>query len=61
MQRLDRQLVWLVSPGKDPDPRVAKYWLTLLQSSGSLNDVKGPMDADGQKARVSSSGSTATA
>jgi len=50
MQRLDRQLVWLVSPGKDPDPRVAKYWLTLLQSSGSLNDVKGPMDADGQKA-----------
>lgn len=50
MQRLDRQLVWLVSPGKDPDPRVAKYWLTLLQRSGSLNDVKGPMDADGQKA-----------
>ena len=50
MQRLDRQLVWLVSPGKDPDPRVAQQWLQLLQSSGSLNDVKGPMDAAGQKA-----------
>lgn len=50
MQRLDRQLVWLVSPGKDPDPRVAQQWLELLQSSGSLSEVKGPMDAAGQKA-----------
>lgn len=33
MQRLDRQLIWLVSPGKQPDPRVAKQWLTLLQRS----------------------------
>ena len=50
MQRLDRQLVWLVSPGKEPDPRVAQQWLELLQSSGSLREVKGPMDAAGQKA-----------
>ncbi|QXB20916.1 MMPL family transporter [Lelliottia amnigena] len=50
MQRLDRQLVWLVSPGKEPDPHVAQQWLTLLQKSASLNEVKGPMDAAGQKA-----------
>ncbi|WP_336243142.1 MMPL family transporter [Enterobacter cloacae] len=50
MQRLDRQLVWLISPGKKPDPRVAQQWLTLLQRSGALSEVKGPMDATGQKA-----------
>ena len=50
MQRLDRQLVWLVSPGKKPDPRVAQQWLTLLQRSGALSEVKGPMDAAGQQA-----------
>ncbi|HHU4047013.1 TPA: MMPL family transporter [Enterobacter cloacae] len=50
MQRLDRQLVWLVSPGKKPDPRVAQQWLTLLQHSGALSEVKGPMDATGQQA-----------
>ncbi|RTP21892.1 MMPL family transporter [Enterobacter roggenkampii] len=50
MQRLDRQLVWLVSPGKEPDPRVAQQWLALLQSTDSLSEVKGPMDAAGQKA-----------
>ena len=50
MQRLDRQLVWMVSPGKEPDPRVAQQWLALLQSSDSLSEVKGPMDAAGQKA-----------
>ncbi|MGX5029102.1 MMPL family transporter [Enterobacter asburiae] len=50
MQRLDRQLVWLVSPGKEPDPRVAQQWLELLHSSDALREVKGPMDAAGQKA-----------
>ncbi|MDI3361022.1 MMPL family transporter [Lelliottia sp. V89_10] len=50
MQRLDRQLVWLVSPGKEPNPRVAQAWLTLLQKTGSLHEVKGPMDANSQKA-----------
>ena len=50
IERLDRQLVWLVSPGKQPDPQVAQHWLSLLQGSGSLHAVKGPMDAAGQKA-----------
>lgn len=50
IERLDRQLVWLVSPGKRPDPQVAQQWLSLLQQSGSLREVKGPMDAAGQKA-----------
>jgi len=50
IERLDRQLVWLVSPGKHPDPQVAQHWLSLLQGAGSLHEVKGPMDAAGQKA-----------
>lgn len=50
IERLDRQLVWLVSPGKQPDPQVAQHWLSLLHESGSLHVVKGPMDAAGQKA-----------
>lgn len=27
MQRLDRQMVWLVSPGQQDDPQVAAWWL----------------------------------
>src|SRR5699024_7826617 len=50
MQRLDRQLVWLVSSGKEANPRVAQEWLTLLQKSAALGDVKGPMDAASQQA-----------
>lgn len=50
MQRLDRQLVWLVSPGKKAAPEVARDWLALLQKSGTLAEVKGPMDADSQQA-----------
>jgi predicted exporter len=50
MQRLDRQLVWLVSPGKQADPTVARDWLALLQKSHALAQVKGPMDADSQQA-----------
>jgi predicted exporter len=50
MQRLDRQLVWLVSPGKQADPQVARDWLALLQKSHALAEVKGPMDADSQQA-----------
>ena len=50
MQRLDRQLVWLVSPGKQPNPSAAHDWLTLLQKSHALAQVKGPMDADSQQA-----------
>ncbi|WP_128178395.1 MMPL family transporter [[Pantoea] beijingensis] len=50
MQRLDKQMVWLVSPGKTADPRVAAYWQTLLQHSSVLNEVKGAMDASSQQA-----------
>ncbi|EOK2004756.1 MMPL family transporter [Escherichia coli] len=50
MQRLDRQLVWLVSPGKEANPRVAQEWLTQLQKSAALGDIKGPMDAASQQA-----------
>ena len=50
MQRLDRQLVWLVSPGKKADPTVARAWLTQLQNSTLLAEVKGPMDAESQQA-----------
>ena len=50
MQRLDRQLVWLVSPGKQADPQVARDWLALLEKSQALAEVKGPMDADSQQA-----------
>lgn len=50
VQRLDRQLVWLVSPGQQADPQVARAWLSLLQKSHVLADVKGPMDAASQQA-----------
>lgn len=50
MQRLDQQLVWLVSPGKTANPEVAQDWLTLLQKSHVLAEVKGPIDADSQQA-----------
>lgn len=40
MQRLDRQVVWLVSPGKQPDPAIARDWLALLQKSHALARVK---------------------
>ncbi|MDK2374380.1 MMPL family transporter [Serratia fonticola] len=50
MQRLDKQLVWLVCPGKQADPQVAQYWLTQLQKSGIAETVKGPMGAADQQA-----------
>lgn len=50
MQRLDKQLVWLVSPGKQASPEVAQYWLTLLHQSQSVNHLKGAMDAQSQQA-----------
>ena len=49
MQRLDRQLVWLVSPGKKADPTAAQAWLSLLQQSHALAEVKGPMDSASQQ------------
>ena len=49
IQRLDSQLVWMVSPGKQPDPAVAQRWQTLLAQSGALHEVKGAMDANSQQ------------
>ncbi len=40
MQRLDKQVVWLVSPGKQPDPRVAETWLAQLQHGGLAAGAK---------------------
>lgn len=50
MQRLDQQVVWLVSPGKTADPAVANRWQQLLSQSGALREVKGAMDANSQQA-----------
>jgi len=50
MQRLDKQLVWLVSPGKQASPEAAQYWLTLLRQSQAVNNLKGAMDAQSQQA-----------
>ncbi|MFW0006990.1 MAG: hypothetical protein AB8W78_07665 [Arsenophonus endosymbiont of Dermacentor nuttalli] len=30
MQPFDRQLMWLVGPGKQPDPSVTERWLASL-------------------------------
>ncbi len=58
MQRLDRQLVWLVSPGKEPDPRVAQQcWRcckALIRSARS----KARWTPPGKRPGESSSGST---
>jgi len=44
LARLDKQLVWLVSPGQKADPQVAAYWLSLLQQDKGLEALKGPVD-----------------
>ncbi|RPH30008.1 hypothetical protein EHN07_04015 [Buttiauxella warmboldiae] len=50
LQRLDRQMMWMVSPGSTPDPAAARWWLAQLQQQPFLQDVQGPMDAKGQQA-----------
>ncbi|MGD8107238.1 MMPL family transporter [Pantoea sp. FN0302] len=50
IQRLDRQMVWLVSPGKTADPTVAQAWYAQLKDSRALADVKGQMDVASQQA-----------
>lgn len=50
MQRLDKQLVWLVSPGKKADPTVAAHWLAQLQQADVVDHVKGPMNVADQQA-----------
>lgn len=50
MQRLDRQLVWLVSPGKTASPEVAERWYQQLRALPQLSQVAGPMDSASQQA-----------
>ncbi|CDH32399.1 MMPL family transporter [Xenorhabdus bovienii] len=50
MQRLDRQLVWMVSPGQKEDAAPAQFWLEQLQKAPFLAAVKGPMAQDQQQA-----------
>lgn len=49
MQRLDRQMVWLVSSGKTDDPRVANAWLAQLRALPALKQVQGKMDDSQQQ------------
>ncbi|MCA6927655.1 MMPL family transporter [Pectobacterium versatile] len=49
MQRLDRQMVWLVTPGKQADPAVADWWLKHLRALPDLQQVNGPIDAEQQQ------------
>ncbi|MCG8157370.1 MMPL family transporter [Brenneria goodwinii] len=49
MQRLDRQMVWLVTPGEQADPAVADSWLRQLQALPELQNVKGPIDSEQQR------------
>ncbi|WP_435947862.1 MMPL family transporter [Dryocola sp. BD586] len=50
LQRLDRQMLWLVSPGASADRRVAQWWQEQLRQQPFLTKVEGPMDAAGQQA-----------
>lgn len=49
MQRLDRQMVWLISPGEQADPALASTFLQALQAMPQLKQVKGPVDAQQQQ------------
>lgn len=49
MQRLDRQLVWLVSPGKQDDPEIAAWWLAQLRALPELKQVGGDLGAQQQQ------------
>ncbi|WP_313062995.1 MMPL family transporter [Atlantibacter hermannii] len=50
MQRLDQQLVWMISPGKQADPAPAQRYLDLLRQQPALAKVGGPVDAAAQQA-----------
>ncbi|WP_323084310.1 MMPL family transporter [Providencia alcalifaciens] len=55
LTRLDRQLVWLVSPsgGEHPDAQndeAVAHWLNQLQKQTFLDSINGPVNDDQQKA-----------
>lgn len=45
----ERQLLWLISPGKQLDSSVAEHWIALLRLEPSIDYVKGPIDTQRQK------------
>lgn len=49
MQRLDRQMVWLVLPGKTDDPEVARWWLEQLRALPALKQVQGDLNENQQQ------------
>ncbi|OAT25313.1 membrane protein [Buttiauxella ferragutiae ATCC 51602] len=49
LQRLDKQMMWMVSPGNQPDAAAAQWWQTQLQQQPFLQDVQGPMEAKSQQ------------
>lgn len=49
LARLDKQMLWLVSPGSQPDDSIAQQWQAMLQQQPFLRDVQGPMDAQAQQ------------
>lgn len=61
MQRLDQQLVWLVSPGKQADPQVARDWLALLQNPTRWRTSKARWTPTASRHGAPFSGSIATA
>lgn len=50
MQRLDQQMVWLVTAGEQANPAVAERWLQQLRSLPEFKQVNGPVDAQQQQA-----------
>lgn len=50
LARLDRQMLWLVSPGTSADASVASRWQAQLQRQPFLTQIQGPMDAASQQA-----------
>ncbi|MFA1240755.1 MMPL family transporter [Serratia odorifera] len=48
-QRLDRQLMWLVSPPPGGDATAVNWWQQQLQRLPELQQVGGPMDAQRQQ------------
>lgn len=49
MQRLDRQMVWLISPGEQGGAATADEFLQALQAMPTLKNVSGPVDAQQQQ------------
>ncbi|MBP1131726.1 putative exporter [Serratia sp. PL17] len=48
-RRLDRQLMWLVSPPPGADSAAVKWWWQQLRQMPELQQVGGPMDAQRQQ------------